>query len=410
MKKIIFSDSLINRLNAAKDNGSKIADIILKERTKKHSVALAGSKANYFDTLLTRNCGVPSALSVTCCNKEDSPMNPTHGNPQFPYLKENRTRLSLSNFATMFPAVNAAAETWGADELDYELKLYQECMLIGEKISFRVGTTCADFKFAYLADNYIPFRNDSTLGSSCMQYENMQETIGDFYSFFAGAKILIGQTASGMVVSRAILWDGVTDTQATDEQNVTSFIDRVYVSHSHLYRRMYDEAKRLGYKFRKQVNTFDSQQYFTNLETLTNIKHNVYKTVPVSKWHKGGAPYMDTMYLIVFDESTQEVKLANYRIEGTIKLYNLQSTSGYGSETASVCPVCGKVHCSSDDSHICPDCRHTVMATSFWGTNSIKRPVVIKGIAYPREMTHRGKLTKIAQLAINIAKIGEPNA
>ena len=216
MEKIIFSESLINRLEAAKANGSIIADIILKERKKKHSEAISSSVSNYFDTVLVKSSGIPSSLYVSCCNKEDNPRNATHGNPQFPYLKENRTRIGTWDFATLFDEVRKAYNAMSSADKDYEAKLFNECMLIGEKITLSVGDTVADFRRAYLGSNYLPFKNDETLHNSCMRYDTLNTMIGDFYHFFAGAKILIAQTASGYVCGRAILWDGITDDDAFD--------------------------------------------------------------------------------------------------------------------------------------------------------------------------------------------------
>ena len=133
MEKIIFSESLINRLNAAKANGSIFADIILKERKKKHSEAIPNSIANHFDTVLVKNCGIPSQLKVSCCNKVDDDRNPNHGNPQFPYLSQNRTRLELWNFALLFNEVEKASLAMSAADLDYQTKLFQETMLMASR-------------------------------------------------------------------------------------------------------------------------------------------------------------------------------------------------------------------------------------------------------------------------------------
>lgn len=329
MKKIVYSESLKSRLTAAKENGSEIAAIILKELKKSRKDAIGDAVANHFDTLLMKNGGIPSQLYITCCNRKDVIDNPRHGNPQFPYLKENRTRLSPTNFANLFSAVTTEMRSWGADKADYQRKLYQECMLIGEKITFRVGTTLEDFRFAYLGSNYLPFSNEGTLGNSCMRYDTLSEAVSGFYVLFAGAKILIGQTASGQVVSRAVLWDGMTDGTASEtEMPVNKFIDRVYVTHSHLYKRMEMEALRLGYPWKKRHNDFSSQMQFLNMQTGETADRIVFKKVPASKWHKGGSPYMDTMCFIVYDNDKQELALANCRapFSGALRLYNLQTT------------------------------------------------------------------------------------
>ena len=407
MKKIVYSESLKNRLTAAKENGSEIAAIILKELKKKPKDAIGDAVANYFDTLLVKCGGVPNQLYVTCCNRKDVDANPQHGNPQFPYLKENRTRLTLTNFATLFGEVNAATRSWGADEIDYQTKLFQECMLIGEKITFRVGTTLEDFKFAYLGNNYLPFGNENTLGNSCMRHESLQENVAGFYVLFAGAKILIGQTASGQVVSRAILWDGVTDgTAGEGDTPINKFIDRVYVTHSHLYKRMEIEALRFGYPWKKRHNDYSSQTQFLNMQTGEAEDRYVYKKVPASKWHKGGSPYMDTMCYIVYEKESEEVLLANCRrpVPNSVQLYNLQSTSGYGDRINKICPVCGAVH--SNDVEMCGGCYDSVYAPGFNGSRQFKHPVTIKGVVYPREMTSHGRLTKLAQLSNNVFKIG----
>lgn len=403
MEKIIFSESLINRLNAAKANGSIFADIILKERKKKHSEAIPNSIANHFDTVLVKNCGIPSQLKVSCCNKVDDDRNPNHGNPQFPYLSQNRTRLELWNFALLFNEVEKASLAMSAADLDYQTKLFQETMLIGEKITFRVGTTVADFEFAYKESSYLPFKNEGTLQNSCMRYDNRYPAAANFYSFFAGAKILIGQTASGQVVSRAVLWDGITDVTADNDDNITCFIERVYVSHSHLVKRMQDEALRLGYTWRKTKNDYSSQRQFTNMVTGKRMEHDVYKVVPANKWHKGGAPYCDTMVYILYVNG--ELHLANSNYSGGEVLYTLQSTDGCGYSYKRICPVCGSVHDSGE--RLCRNCRREYEVTTFDANTTYKDISIIDGVAYPKGMVKRGKLTKLARLVMQIDKIGE---
>lgn len=405
MEKIIYSDSLFNRLTAAKANGSEIAIIILKELKKKHSEALGNSVNNYFDTKLYKSYGVPTKLVVTCCNKRDTDANPNHGNPQFPYLRENRTELALSSFATLFEAVNTAYNSWNANMQDYEMKLFSECMLIGEKIDFRVGSTLEDFKFAYLADNYLPAHNENTLHNSCMRDASKTEAAAQFYVLFAGAKILIGQTASGQVVSRALLWDKVVDLDADSTDNIGGFIDRVYVTHSHLYKRMHDEAYRLGYKYRKYRNTFDSQMYFWNAEQGYRVDHRVIRYVPATKWHKGGAPYVDTMCYLQYNPDDGKLFLANTCNTDGYEMYNLQSTCGAGSRYHAICPICGAVH--DNGAYLCRTCERTELIPNILGGNQFRSTTLLNGVAYPRAMVKRGKLTKIAQLAESLRKIGD---
>ena len=412
MEKIIFSESLINRLTAAKDNGSEIATIILAERKKKHSEAIPNSIANNFDTVLRKNGGVPFELVISCCNKKDTEANPNHGNPQFPYLPENRSRISTSSFATLFDAAKKAIDSWDSAKQDYEWKLFNETMLIGEKITFRVGTTLQDIEFAYDKDNYLPTRNEDTLWNSCMSHSGKPKVAAQFYVLFAGAKILIGQTASGQVVSRAILWDGVKDLTAECGSNIApvdKFIDRVYVTHSHLYKRMHAEAYKLGYRFRKYRNDYSSQTQFYDMKDDCRTDRTVYLTVPVNKWHKGGAPYLDTMVWVSAkkdDAGNTQLYLSNYSTSkfGTA-LYNLQTTDGYGSRYGNICPVCGTIHTNS--TYLCRDCNRKMSVTLFDGNTSYKNLVLVDGVGYPREMVKRGKLTKIAQLSMCVRRIGE---
>lgn len=403
MKKIVFSVSLISRLKAAKANGSVFASIILEESKKEHSVAIPNSIANHFDTVLIRNSGIPSQLKVSCCNKVDDERNPNHGNPQFPYLTQNRTRIELWNFATLFNKVVKASDNMESAELDYQTKLFQECMLIGEEIIFRVGTTVADFEFAYNGSNYIPFDNEGTLQNSCMRHDHYYQTASNFYSFFAGAKILIGQTASGQVVSRALLWDGLTDASADTDNNITCFVDRVYVSHSHLVKRMQAEALRLGYAWRKAYNDYASQRIFTNMITGETVEHDVYRTVPANKWHKGGAPYCDTMMYIQYLDG--KLFLANTTNIVGYTLYTLQETSGRGYRHNTICPICGEVH--DRGVALCHACSIDNVVTAFDGSSQYKNVGIVDGVAYPKAMVKNGALTKLAQLAMQVNKIGE---
>lgn len=410
MEKIIFSESLVNRLNAAKANGSKFATIILEERKKKHFAALSHTINNYFDTVLRRSGGVPCELLISCCNKLDNERNPQHGNPQFPYLAENRARINLSSFFMLFDEVSKVANAMTPQELDYETKLFSESMIIGEKITFKVGSTVKDFFDAYYEQSYLPFGNDNVLGNSCMRGEGCSKIAADFYSFFAGAKILVGRTASGAVVSRAILWDNVVD-ESTSEDKIDRFIERIYYTHSHLLTKMRDEALKLGYKWRKTSNDYCSQRFFTNMETGDEVTRTVHKIVPASKWHKGGSPYMDTMCYLIYVPENQKLMLRNtdsgYR--GNV-LYNLQNTGGAGSRYRSICPICGKVHDNNYQGGICNDCWNDLTVPDFMGNRALKAYTVVGGVAYPKQMIMRGgKFSKLAQFSKAVWNIGSSN-
>lgn len=56
---------------------------------------------------------------------------------------------------------------------------------------------------------------------------------------------------------------------------------------------------------------------------------------------------------------------------------------------------------------MCNGCYDDVYALGFNGSRQFKHPVSIKSVIYPREMTSHGRLTKLAQLSTNVAKIGE---
>ena len=94
-----------------------------------------------------------------------------------------------------------------------------------------------DFMEAYLESNYSPIADSDTssLHSSCMRYEDKARNAADFYTNFAGAKILVARDESNNILGRAVVWNEVTLWKSINTPIAASLLDRIY-PHTHRHR------------------------------------------------------------------------------------------------------------------------------------------------------------------------------
>ncbi len=87
---------------------------------------------------------------------------------------------------------------------------------------------------AYLESNYSPISDSDTssLHSSCMRYEDKARNAADFYTNFAGAKILVARDESNNILGRAVVWNEVTLWKSINTPIAASLLDRIYSSHA----------------------------------------------------------------------------------------------------------------------------------------------------------------------------------
>ena len=138
--KLNISQELVNRIECAAANGSKVAQIIAKEikrgRNNTSLIFHDNPNANYFDSkrvVGTCNGYRTLRIVITCCMKDlNDDRFPDKCNPNSPYFKENRTELSPKTFAELFSAYVEACKFRNSldDERDAKQVFFGDCYKI----------------------------------------------------------------------------------------------------------------------------------------------------------------------------------------------------------------------------------------------------------------------------------------
>ena len=155
---------------------------------------------------------------------------------------------------------------------------------------------------------------------------------------------------------------------------------------------MRDAAKKAGIIFRKKYNDFSHQREVVALNPIAELEEDgetsadLVLDVPVGQWHKRGVPYLDTFINLTVNGECLE--LSNYYIGNQIA--DCQSTSGYATRTAYVCPRCNRVHNDSYNK-FCGQCMSEIYTETIFGRVLNGHPVPYKGEQYPSSLFKRGK-------------------
>ena len=80
------------------------------------------------------------------------------------------------------------------------------------KVTVRLHESMNDFNGSLSGKQLQPISDSDTssLHSSCMRYEDKARNAADFYTNFAGAKILVARDESNNILGRAVVWNEVT--------------------------------------------------------------------------------------------------------------------------------------------------------------------------------------------------------
>ena len=207
--KLNVSNELKSRLMHAAENGSVIAKDILLEVKKNVPVEeIIRGTYNCFSTKRKRTeAGTFKKIRIvfTACSKDLAhPSFPDRNNPQAPWFPENRTVLEPSTFVELFKNLPKYSP--------YEINYFCSALSLDSKVTVRLHESMNDFMEAYLESNYSPIADSDTssLHSSCMRYEDKARNAADFYTNFAGAKILVARDESNNILGRAVVWNEVT--------------------------------------------------------------------------------------------------------------------------------------------------------------------------------------------------------
>lgn len=415
MKTVITRD-LKNRIKACAHNGSPLARAILEE-LKKPIEEVTDKKANYFNSRRKisssgEHYGIID-IEITYCNKDlTNERFADHDNPRAPYFEENRTSTSIAKFVGMFKNIPAPTSE--------DIEAFDSMMRLGKRVRYVVSGDMEDIRKAYDGREYSALAQDgqSTLHHSCMRHPDVSRNAADFYANFAGCKILRAETEDGEVVGLCLLWNNVEFEMVGGA--TFNFVERVYTAYKFLYHDMLRRAIRSGYCIRKKYNDYNHMTQFVvmadcestdgrHIRALAGAEMNttVRRAVPAIQWHKKGAPYLDTMPYLCYNDGM--LYLTNNTSEANL-IAALRSTDGHVFLESRICPICGKVH--NDGGVYCHECKATYMADNDYMSGMVKGGVKIWNGAYYPAMLIDGegedaRPTALFGLTMNLFKLSK---
>lgn len=392
--KAIVSNELKKRLEFASKNGSVVAADVLNELKKDKKECFGDKKVDYFDSMrIVGNNSEHKSLKivVTACMKDlNDERFPDKGNPRAPYFKENRERIELGTFVGLFRNLRV----YESEELNF----FYSAMCVTDIVKYRVCKSMNDFERAYLSSNYYPYGSSSSpLHNSCMRYESTARNVADFYVNFAGARILIAEDSQGLILGRAVVWDNAYIEDLSEEVRM---VDRMYFCYEFVRQGMLKYAENtLKVGILKAYNKVGSEKEFIcYLKDFEGLKYyNVHIDVPQVKWHKKGAPYMDTLCYLCLNNG--RLVLRNYQAQCVAKLL---STSGYGTLCNSRCPICGR---TTYGEVFCDECKREIFEETPFGTILKGKTRKYKGSKFPESLFKDGKPTEGFMNWIGIKRI-----
>lgn len=390
--KIIVTKELRSRLYNASINGSKVATEVLKQiNSKADASKVISGISNCFATKRKSNytgAFTKTKVVFTACSKNLTNEHfPDKDNPQAPWFKENRTELEPSTFVRYFKTL----PEYSSEELEY----FGSAICVDSKVKVSLCHKMVDFERAYCGENYSPVAQfgESTLHSSCMRYENTTRNAADFYHNFAGAKIIIATDSANNILGRAIVWEKAILNQ-DDKDFTVSVLDRVYYTHSFVLKLIYKYAEKIGINFRKVYNDFAHTKEFFVLNPVSGLEfqpgEEVYLTLKIkpilSRWHKNGAPYLDTFYRLIIAPNAG-LELVNDESDYTFACCH--STTGGAERVKYVCPKCGCLHeCTSV---FCTECFEELTELTPVGRILVGKTVKFNGQSYPAVLFYIGR-------------------
>lgn len=392
--KTIVSDELKSRLSHAAENGSIIAANILAELKsgKEVSDVIRGS-ANYFSTKrkkTTYDNYASVKIVFTACTKDITNKNfPDRLNPQAPWFPENRTDVEPSTFVGYFKNLPEYQST--------DLDFFNSAICMDSKVTIKIYEKMNDFIEAYKGDNYSPIvqNGETTLHNSCMRSDDVARNAADFYYNFAGAKIIVAKDIANNILGRAIVWPKAIWTQNEEEETV-SVIDRVYFTHTFILQNIYEYARKIGIHLRKKVNDYEHTRSFIALNPIEKFSITTDMViqelqlkikVPASKWHKKGAPYLDTFSQIHVINNSY-VQLCNYH--STDEIGTCRGTYGKANRDKHYCPLCGKIH-YEDSAPLCKACHKNIYVDTPFGLAIEGKAIDYNGKLYPSILFKKGR-------------------
>jgi len=410
--KTIFSNDLKARLSYASKNGSIIACAVLSElRSGKDISEIIRGTANYFSTKRKKSeyeDYITVRIVFTACTKNiNHEKFPDRSNPQAPWFPENRTDLEPSTFIGYFKNLPEYSQ--------HDIDFFISAICLNSKVNIKMYSHMNNIFDAYNGENYSPVTQygETTLHHSCMRDEVVARNAADFYSNFAGAKIIIAKDSSNNILGRAIVWPNVIWEENEVEENV-SVLDRIYYTHTFVLHKIYDFAKRNGIQLRKKINDFQHTRSFVTLNpikkfgidpatVLDDLRLKI--KVPATNRHKKGAPYLDTFSEIYINKSS--VELCNYYHEKN-HIATCRHTSGIANRSKFICPNCGILH-TTDKPPFCEVCKKKIYSGTVFGTTLVGKTINYKGQLYPSILFRKGHPISHMHLYLKLERIFDFN-
>ena len=122
--------------------------------------------------------------------------------------------------------------------------------------------------------------------------------------------------------------------------------------------------------------------------------------VPAHKWHKKGAPYMDTFFSVHLDRDGMELR----NFDSVEAIATLRNTSGSATRMRMICPNCGSVH-NLTDSTFCPACRRLLYQHTEFGDVMRSGVVEYGGRAYPSVLFKKKRPKPAMRLYLQVNKL-----
>ena len=182
-----------------------------------------------------------------------------------------------------------------------------------------------EIRYWYCCNNY--FKNEGTLGNSCMRYESAQS----YFDIYVDKAQMLITKKNGLLTGRALVWE---------LENGITILDRIYTCFDYLENCFIDYAKEHGWWIRcdnSLLHTGEDQAWYSPEDNYSEIHYNTFH-LKLDKYYDE-YPYMDSFR---YYNDGKTLSTSNEGGEFTI---SLDSTDGsYTQECTYVCEHCGATY------------------------------------------------------------------
>jgi hypothetical protein len=186
-------------------------------------------------------------------------------------------------------------------------------------------------------------------------------------------------------------------------------LDRIYFSHDFIIKLIRDYAQKSGIVLRKKQNDATSINSFVAMKDIKGhkikknkdfISSSLQIKVPATRWHKKGAPYLDTFYsLCLFENGNFYLRNS----EDNDCFATCRQTTGYASKKRNLCPACGILHSSNDS--LCENCADNHRVDTAFGKAFFGRVRKYNWDTYPCFLFKRGRPKPTLRRYLQIKKL-----